>query len=68
MEQEAEQEAARQEAEEAERQAAEAEAGDVATGVDGDVMINGEEPKQETPSLIAPPPATDAEVDDSVVE
>ncbi|MBO7285284.1 MAG: aminofutalosine synthase MqnE [Alistipes sp.] len=68
MEQEAEQEAARQEAEEAERQAAEAEAGDVATGVDGDVMINGEEPKQEAPSLIAPPPATDAEVDDSVVE
>lgn len=68
MEQEAEQEAARQEAEEAERQAAEAEAGDVATGVDGDVMINGEEPKQETPSLIAPPPAADAEVDDSVVE
>lgn len=68
MEQEAEQEAARQEAEEAERQAAEAESGDVATGVDGDVMINGGEPKQETPSLIAPPPAADAEVDDSVVE
>lgn len=70
MEQEAEQEAARQEAErqaEQESQTTETEGGDAATGVDGDVMINGEEPKQETPSLIAPP-ATDAEVDDSVVE
>jgi beta-lactam-binding protein with PASTA domain len=71
MEQEAQEEAERKEAEEAERKAEEerqaAEAGDASTTIDGDAMINGEQPAQTTTSLIAPP-ASSTEAEASVEE
>lgn len=71
MEQEAQEEAERKEAEEAERKAEEerqaAEAGDASTTIDGDAMINGEQPVQTTTSLIAPP-ASSTEAEASVEE
>ena len=71
MEKEAQEEAQRQEEEEAkrreeeERLAAEAAENGEATGIDGQAMISGEEPKQVSeaaPSLIAPPAAEDVEI------